>query len=114
MAHHAYMRVMLETKEGYLTYTGATKDLNDPDIIVLNSYGIGSFMTPEKEIIQKFLNLTSSPQFFNPDDCKLVFYNCKLDFYHYCCFCHLKDTCDFIHNKSACKLHYADGEIVNP
>ena len=114
MASHAYLRVMLETKEGYLTYSGTTKDLNNPDIIVLNSYGIGSFMTPEKEIIKKFLSITSSPNSFNPDECKLVFYHCKIDFYYYCSFCPHKGTCDFINKKSACRLHYIDGKIANP
>ena len=55
MASHAYCRFILQTPDGYLTPTGASKDIGDKNVVVLNIYGVGGAFSSREKNIERFL-----------------------------------------------------------
>ena len=103
MASHEYLRFILKTPKGYLTPTGATRNLCSKDIIVLNILEIGGFFSSKEKNVQNFLNLSTAK--FNINECTVLYYACDVEEYYSCAYCPFKNYCNFWNNRKKCVFH---------
>lgn len=70
------LRFVLHTREGYLTYNGATKCEKDCNIIVLNLSNLGGIHVnfTEKKTIERFLNQSKAS--YSPTECTILGFMC--------------------------------------
>ena len=102
MASHAYCRFILQTPDGYLTPTGASKDIGDENVVVLNIYGVGGAFSSREKNIKRFLEHTTAA--YDPEQCKVLYYCCPMDYYYECEKCPKMGRCEFWTNLKECKF----------